>query len=705
MWSLIMTAMIAASTTQLSEHDFTSLNIESHHLIDPGKALGVTDVLEAYLRGEIPSASTMSLGFDSGAHWFVIKLLNPHPTTAWIFELEYPLLDEVDIYVVREGGEVEHSTIGDRYPFSDRYFPSRFLHLPLGLDPGETVTIVWRVSTQTSIIAGARIAPHDLWLPSRAKESQLKLIVYGVMLTVMFSQIILGLWTGDRTASFVGTAAGAALVAMVSLDGMGAQLFDLFPVELRKSSVLISVLVLATFLTLTFKELFQLSQKSLWRSRFTNLMICLNAVVIFLILIFGYELAQFTALLAFLSTLTLIEALIWANRQRMRAAYVADAACIFIIVPPFLNSQRFAGFLENSPFLDNANAIGFGLGFIAFSLATADKMLLERRERRALLLEVENSQNALEKIEKTKVELEAQNISLADEMRVASQKLTGADQMATLGIMMSGVIHDMNNPLQFISGLDQTYETHHRELEALLDELLGEADGPEAQELRAVIHAHFHALGQSTHDLKLGTSKLKALSTAMRNSARRDPQPAHHPLRSIVDESITILGSKLKLHTLSCDIPENLMVYVMRSQLSQILINLISNARDATQEKYDQQHLVDYHPWIQISAIETEMNGSQGTLICVEDNGDGISELNQSKVFETFYTTKPVGVGTGLGLSIIQRLVSNHHGKLELGISALGGAKFDLFFPLPKEEINAIHMDENPPDTEASKIA
>ena len=99
------------------------------------------------------------------------------------------------------------------------------------------------------------------------------------------------------------------------------------------------------------------------------------------------------------------------------------------------------------------------------------------------------------------------------------------------------------------------------------------------------------------------------------------------------------------------------------------------------------------------------MNGSQGTLICVEDNGDGISELNQSKVFETFYTTKPVGVGTGLGLSIIQRLVSNHHGQLELGISPLGGAKFDLFFPLPKEEINAIHMDENPPDTEASKIA
>jgi len=147
------------------------------------------------------------------------------------------------------------------------------------------------------------------------------------------------------------------------------------------------------------------------------------------------------------------------------------------------------------------------------------------------------------------------------------------------------------------------------------------------------------------------------------------------------------------------------MVYVTRSQLSQILINLMSNARDATQEKYDQQHFADYHPWIQISAFETEVNGSQGTMVSVEDNGDGISDQNVDKVFEPFFTTKPVNVGTGLGLSIIKRLVSNHGGQLTVGASSLGGAKFDIFFPAPQDKSLAISIDERMHPSERSKIA
>ena len=191
----------------------------------------------------------------------------------------------------------------------------------------------------------------------------------------------------------------------------------------------------------------------------------------------------------------------------------------------------------------------------------------------------------------------------------------------------------------------------------------------------------------------------------MRNSARRDPTPGHHPLRAIVEECITIIGSKLKLHTLSCDIPDNLLVYVTRSQLSQILINLISNARDATQEKYDQQAILDYHPWIQIAAEKMTKKGKAGIVIRVEDNGDGISADNADKVFEAFFTTKAVGVGTGLGLSIIQRLVTNHGGEIDVGVSSLGGAKFELFFPDPISTEGAVNDHDSPNHAVTSKIA
>ena len=398
-----------------------------------------------------------------------------------------------------------------------------------------------------------------------------------------------------------------------------------------------------------------------------------------------------------------LETLVWANRKRLRAAFVTDAALICIIVPPVLNLQRYAGVLENSPFLENINSIGMSLGFLAFSLAVADKMLMQRKEREKLLVDIQRAEIALVELEETKVHYQRDNLQLNQEMQEASLKLTQADQMATLGTMMAGVIHDMNNPLQFISDLDQVYTEQHAQLRKLLEALVGDATGPEADELRKCYESQFEHLARSTQDLKLGTEKLKSLSKAMRNSARRDPSPGHHTLRPVVDECIAILGSKLKLHTISCDIPDDLMIYVTRSQLSQILINLLSNARDATQEKYDSQTVLDYHPWIRISATIQEAP-KHGIILSIEDNGHGIDSDEKTSIFETFYTTKAVGVGTGLGLSIIQRLMKGHSGDIKVSDSDLGGARFDLFFPAAKIQDDAVELIEEE-QNEASRIA
>ena len=703
MVTFILSIVLTAQSTMVSESGFSSLNNNTHHLIDPTYELSVNDVLKDYTSNRTRKASSLSLGFDDAAHWFISSVENSTPTTRWVLEFEYPLLDFIDIYLVRSDGTVEETKIGDRFPFSERYFPSRFLHIPLDVSQNETVTLLWRISTQTSLIAGARIAPEGLWINSRARESQLKLGTFGILFAIMCLQWILSLWTGDRSAFYVGSAAGSALAVMVSLDGLSAQIFDILPVDIRKATILLSVAAFGIFLMLTFHELFQLKERSSVRHRIILTMASLMGVLGISTLVFGYGLAQYIAMLSLICTIVLIETLIWANRCRMRVAYVTDIALGLIIVPPLLNSQRYTGLLENSPFLDNANSIGFGLGFLAFSIAVADKMLLQRREREALLADVQNAQIALESLEASKVSLKSRNLELAQEMQEASLKLTNADQMATLGTMMAGIIHDMNNPLQFISDLDQVYTEQHAQLRKLLEALVGDATGPEADELRRCYESQFEHWARSTQDLKLGTEKLKSLSKAMRNSARRDPSPGHHTLRPVVDECIAILGSKLKLHTISCDIPDDLMIYVTRSQLSQILINLLSNARDATQEKYDSQTVLDYHPWIRISASLQEAP-KHGIILCIEDNGHGIDSDEKTSIFETFYTTKAVGVGTGLGLSIIQRLMKGHSGDIKVSDSDLGGARFDLFFPAAKIQDDAVELiEEEPP--EASRIA
>lgn len=704
MWLVLATVLSNLPVVEVTPQDSTSLNDSVYHLIDPAHELSVLKVLEEYENQSLSKAQTLSLGFDDATHWFVTQIENRSGETDWIFELEYPLLDQVDIYVKRDNSRLETATVGDRRPVSERYFPTRFLHIPLTMEPDERLTVAWRIQTESSMIGGARLSPESTWVRSRSTESDFRIAIYGLLFMLMFSQVLIGLWAGDRGALFIGISAGGALVTTIGLDGLGPQIFVMLPLEGRDLFTLVGVATMGTGLCQLFIHLFETPSHSRARTRLLQVVSGAYLILALLIPIEGYGISTFLALLTLPTALVLTETLIWANRQRLRVAYIADIALILMIAPPFISSQRYAGRLENSNLLDNLNAIGLGSGFLILSLAVADRLLQSRRERQEMIGEIAVAQDALKSLNRTKQNLEMSNLRLTKDMDLASIKLTQADQMATLGTMMAGVIHDMNNPLQFISDLDEVYSAEHQALQTQIMNLIGDDVGDEANLLRQQLLTRFQALDHANADLKLGTKKLKSLSEAIRNSSRRDPSASFHSLRPIVDEAVTIIGSKLKLHTISCDIADNLSIYVTRSQMSQILINLVGNARDATQQKYERNGVIDYHPWIKITGCSSVANERPGTLLTVEDNGDGITEALQEKVFEPFFTTKPVNIGTGLGLSIIKRLIESHGGGIEVTRSELGGAKFELFFPHPQADELAIILDPQKP-LEASRIA
>ena len=704
MWLIVAIALSTPSIIEVTSDRQRSLNEAVHHLIDPVHDLSAQEVLHDYHNGALAEAQTLSLGFDAATHWFVAHIRNSSAEAEWIFELEYPLLDKVEIYIQRSSGDLETAIVGDQIPFSERFFPSRYLHIPLELASEEVVTIAWRIQTESSIIGGARLVPESSWIRSRSTEADLRLAVYGLLFMLMFSQVLIGLWAGDKGAFFVGASAGGALITTIGLDGLGPQLFLFLPLEGRDLFTLVGVATMGASLCQLFVHLFTTQTKSPIRTRLLQAVTVIYATLGLLIPFQGYSISMSLAVLAVPTALLLMETLIWANRQRLRVAYIADLALLLIIVPPFVSSQRYAGTLANSSLLDNLNALGMGSGFLVLSLAVADRLLQSRRERDEMTGSIENAESALKSLRHAKHVLEASNLQLTKDMDMASVKLTQADQMATLGTMMAGVIHDMNNPLQFISDLDEVYTEEHAALKTQILDLLGDDASEEAENLRQQLLARFQKLEHSTADLKLGTTRLKSLSEAIRNSSRRDPSASFHPLRPIVDEAITIIGSKLKLHTISCDIADDLSVYVTRSQLSQILINLVGNARDATQHKYERNGVIDYHPWIRVTGHSSLNAQKPGTIIRIEDNGDGITPTLQNKIFEPFFTTKPVNQGTGLGLSIIKRLIESHGGSVAVGFSDIGGAQFEIFFPNPCSDESAVIL-ENSETREASKIA
>jgi two-component system sensor histidine kinase HupT/HoxJ len=117
------------------------------------------------------------------------------------------------------------------------------------------------------------------------------------------------------------------------------------------------------------------------------------------------------------------------------------------------------------------------------------------------------------------------------------------------------------------------------------------------------------------------------------------------------------------------DVPKELPFFGSPGQIQQVITNLVQNASDATEKQPD--------PMLTITAKVDE----RGICILFRDNGTGISEQSMGRIFDPFYTTKPVGKGTGLGLSISYGIVERHGGLLSVSNAAEGGAEFKLCLP------------------------
>lgn len=281
------------------------------------------------------------------------------------------------------------------------------------------------------------------------------------------------------------------------------------------------------------------------------------------------------------------------------------------------------------------------------------------------------------------------------------------EKMSSLGQLVAGVAHEINNPVTFISG-NITYATDY--VDRLLAILaLYQTHYPEPaepiQELADSIDLEFIAedLPHLISSMKIGVDRIYQIVLSLRNFSRLDeaemkPVDIHEGL----ENTLLILQNRLKRKTNGAievvrdyqDLPP---IECCAGQLNQVFMNLLSNAIDALEEVVD-------HPMITISTEricssqlgtleagdDSNENDSDQILIRIRDNGCGITEAVQHKVFNPFFTTKPVGKGTGLGLSIsYQIIVEKHHGSL-LCISQPGqGTEFRLQIPVKSKDMKS----------------
>ncbi|AFY66213.1 ATP-binding protein [Geitlerinema sp. PCC 7407] len=283
---------------------------------------------------------------------------------------------------------------------------------------------------------------------------------------------------------------------------------------------------------------------------------------------------------------------------------------------------------------------------------------------------------------------------LTEQQNAAQQRLIQSEKMSSLGRMVAGVAHEINNPVNFIYGnldhanqyiqdlfdLIHTYET---EIPQPPDAVRDKAEDIDREFLE-------EDLPKLVQSMQVGAERIRQIVLSLRSFSRLDEADAHPvDLHECLESTLLILHNRIKQGvTITREFGDIPLVECYAGSMYQVFMNLLSNALDAmgNPETREPGQLA---PEIR---IVTERQGSDRVVIRIADNGPGISPENLDKIFETFFTTKPTGVGTGLGLSISRQIIEEKHGGRLICRSSPGqGAEFWIELPLrpPAPEPNS----------------
>ncbi|MEG4969455.1 PAS domain S-box protein [Microcoleus sp. B6-A1] len=329
---------------------------------------------------------------------------------------------------------------------------------------------------------------------------------------------------------------------------------------------------------------------------------------------------------------------------------------------------------------------------VQLAIAIQQSMLFEQAQSEiADRKQAESALQESEARERSKaLELEA----AINKLRTTQAQLVQNEKMVSLGQLVAGVAHEINNPVSFIHGNLSPARNYTLDLLELIKVYQHYCPHPPAQVLDKIDEIDLDYIVEDFpklfNSMQVGTERIVEIVKSLRNFSRLDESAGKSVnIHEGIDSTLMILQNRLKSHSSHGEIqivkdyqllPQ---IECFPGELNQVFMNILINAIDALEERDKQRSIeeCDRHP--STIAIRSYQAGAGFVAVSIADNGGGMPESVRSRLFDPFFTTKPVGKGTGLGLSISHSIIVDRHGGRLSCISTPGeGAEFLIEIPV-----------------------
>lgn len=690
---IVFTQLKAKDSLVVYSTNSKLVNVSPHLYIyeDVSGTLKINDVLKKDFK--LTKSEVPNLGISESVFWIKIRISNKSQEEHLLLNIMLPTLDNVEFYSPNDKGGYNLLIEGEQFPFFQRKYIDTDYLFDINIPKDSIKTVYFKISSKEGIQLPIVLGTESEIYTQIKNRDILSGIYFGIMIALILYNFFIFLSVKDKTYIYYVVYIFLILITQTVLQGYPFQyLWPNYPTFAQKSLFIIPSLV--SIAGLEFIRLFlqlKVRSKALYIISYIFYLPYLTSISLafigkYKISFHMMELSSMSVSIYMLITAILILRKGFQPAKYFLAAWSAFLVgiCIYVLkdleILPFNNYTRYT------------MQIGSAVETILLSFALADRINILKKEKEQsqaeMLLALKENEKLIteqnivleQKVEGRTIELKEANQNLTNtlsNLRETQTQLVNAEKMASLGQLTAGIAHEINNPVNFISGslkplkmdildlmnLVEKYEKINKN--SALEDVLKEIEKYRSEIDLDYIRKEMEMLLSGIEE---GTKRTQEIVSGLKTFSRLDENEIKE---ANINEGIEATLLLLK-HTIPKDVDiildlgETPSIECLPGKLNQVFMNIISNSIFALSKKATTEAK---------KLIIKSYASTEHVYLSIEDTGIGMTPEVKNKMFDPFFTTKDVGEGTGLGMSIVYKILETHQAKIEVDTTYGKGTK------------------------------